>query len=204
MMRLLIGTNNPGKLAEIQSLLADLPIELVSPGDLGLTLEVVEDGNTYRENAAIKAKAFTKASGLPVLADDTGLEVDALDGAPGLYSARFAPGEKPTDADRRRHLLGRLHAYPQPWTARFRCVVAIAVPGGDVKFAEGICPGEIIPEERGDHGFGYDPIFQLEETGLTMAELSMVQKNELSHRAKAVMNARTELIGLLEDWKNQK
>ena len=203
MMRLLIGTNNSGKLAEIQSLLADLPIKLVSPHDLGLSLDVIEDGSTYRENAAIKAKAFTDASRLPALADDTGLEVDALDGAPGLYSARFAPVENPTDADRRRYLLGRLHTHQQPWTARFRCVVAIATPGGDMYFSEGVCPGEIIPEERGDHGFGYDPIFQLQETGLTMAELSMEQKNILSHRAKAVLNARTVLLGMMEKGENQ-
>ncbi|MBM3145692.1 MAG: RdgB/HAM1 family non-canonical purine NTP pyrophosphatase [Chloroflexi bacterium] len=189
MPKLLIGTRNPGKVAEFRALLADLDIELVSLADLDLDLVVREVGATYQENAALKAKAYALASGLTALADDSGLEVDALDGAPGLYSSRYAPQVNPTDADRRAHLLKNLVEHPRPWPARFRCVVALATPGGDCRFSEGICPGEIIPEERGDFGFGYDPIFLVAGTGRTMAELPMDEKNRLSHRARAVKAA---------------
>ncbi|HBX68846.1 MAG TPA: non-canonical purine NTP pyrophosphatase, RdgB/HAM1 family [Chloroflexi bacterium] len=197
MPQLLIATNNRGKQEELHSLLRDLKVALVTPADLGLTLEVAEDGTTYQENAAKKARAFAQASGLIVLADDSGLEVDALDNAPGLYSARYAPQPNATDADRRTYLLTQLQSYNRPWKARFRCVVAIGTPAGALEFAEGICPGEIIPEERGDHGFGYDPIFLLPSQGKTMAELSMDQKNQLSHRALAVQAAKPKLEILL-------
>ncbi len=189
MPKILIATNNRGKQEEIRALLRELDAELVTPADLGLTLDVVEDGTTYRENAAKKATAFAQASGLLSLADDTGLEVAALNDAPGLYSKRYAPLPNPTDADRRAYLLEQLQPHPRPWVARFRCVVAIAAPGGAVQFTEGICPGEIIPEERGEHGFGYDPIFWMPDIGKTLAELSMDEKNELSHRARAVRAA---------------
>ena len=144
-----------------------------------------------------KATSFAKVSGLISLADDTGLEVDALGGAPGLYSARYAPQFNATDADRRAYLLEQLQSYPQPWKARFRCVVAIATPHGNIYFSEGICSGEIIPTERGTHGFGYDPIFQISPVSKTMAELSMAQKNLLSHRALAVNEALPILVKLL-------
>ena len=189
MPQILIATNNRGKQAELRALLRDLDAELVTPADLGLDLDVVEDGSTYRENAAKKAVAFAQASGLLSLADDTGLEVAALDDAPGLYSKRFAPMPNPTDADRRAYLLTQLRPHPRPWKARFRCVVAIAAPDNSVQFAEGICPGEIIPEERGEHGFGYDPIFWMPEIHKTLAELSMDEKNQLSHRARAIRAA---------------
>ncbi|HVF24840.1 MAG TPA: non-canonical purine NTP pyrophosphatase, partial [Anaerolineales bacterium] len=136
---------------------------------------------------------FANASGLISLADDSGLEVDALDGAPGLYSARYSPKPKATDADRRAYLIQNLQAKPRPWTARFHATIAIAIPNGDLHLTEGICDGEIIPEERGTGGFGYDPIFLLTELGKTMAELSMDEKNRLSHRAKAVMKAKPVL-----------
>jgi XTP/dITP diphosphohydrolase len=123
------------------------------------------------------------------LADDTGLEVETLGGAPGLHSARYSPDINATDADRRIYLLEQLKNRPQPWKALFRCVIAIATPPGDVYFTEGICPGEIISKEHGSHGFGYDPIFQLSPIGKTMAELSMPEKNKLSHRAIAVKHA---------------
>ena len=197
MSQLLIATNNPGKQDEIQSLLNDLEIEFVTPVEIGLELDVKEDGTTYKENAAKKAIAFAQTSGLVSLSDDTGLEVEALGGAPGLYSARYAPQPNATDADRRAYLLKRLQSQPQPWIARFICVVAIATPGGELQFAEGICPGEIIPNERGNHGFGYDPIFLLPSIGNTMAELSMNEKNQLSHRAKAVLAASPILAKLL-------
>lgn len=196
MPKLLIASNNPGKLREIQAILNDPAWELLAPTDLGLRLEVDETGSTYQENAALKALAFAGAAGLPTLADDSGLEVDALDGAPGLHSARFAPWPHATDADRRRLLLEKLAAYPQPWLARFRCWVALAVPGQDLRFAEGICEGCISPQERGSDGFGYDRVFLLPELGLTMAELSAEQKNTLSHRARALQAIRPTLYAL--------
>lgn len=200
MIDLLIATNNPGKVIELQALLENLPVKLVTPAELGIDLEVVEDGQTYDENAALKALAFGRASGLLTLADDSGLEVDALDGQPGLHSRRFSPLPGATDMDRRRYLLSRLAKKPRPWTARFCCSIAILEPQEIVKprphiqYAEGICPGEIIPEERGNNGFGYDPIFLLAELNKTMAELSMAEKNRLSHRARAILNS----IPLLE------
>jgi len=187
--KLLIATNNKGKRKEIQAILQDLEIELVTPAELGLELDVEEDGQTYAENAIKKALAFSLASGLTALADDSGLEVDALDGAPGLHSARYAPLPHATDADRRAILLLNLSRKPRPWTARFRATVAVASPGRSVETVEGICPGEIIPVERGTGGFGYDPIFQLEGSDKSMAELEMEEKNRLSHRGQAVRKA---------------
>ncbi|HEX2697033.1 MAG TPA: RdgB/HAM1 family non-canonical purine NTP pyrophosphatase [Anaerolineales bacterium] len=194
MDRLLLATNNKGKIEELRALLNDLQIQFLTPEDIHLSLDVEEDGKTYAENASKKAIAFAQASGLISLADDSGLEVDALHGAPGLYSARYSqkPGAK--DADRRAYLLQNLRGKPRPWTAHFRATIAIAPPGGKVKFAEGRCEGEIIPEERGTGGFGYDRIFFIPEVGSTMAELDMDEKNRLSHRARAVMNAKPILI----------
>lgn len=229
MNKLLLATTNPGKLAEFQELLADLNIELVTPAQIGLDLDVVEDGAAYAENAAKKALAFAQASGLVSLADDSGLEVDALDGAPGLHSARYgshlslaqnsqdlggAAGGRLSDGERRKYLLAKLQSFPRPWTARFHATIAIATPeeiwnqtarrlnlqeqAPRLQIFVGICEGEIIPEERGTGGFGYDPIFLLPELGKTMAELSMDEKNRLSHRARAVMKAKgmlKELFG---------
>jgi XTP/dITP diphosphohydrolase len=190
MNRLLIATNNRGKVEELRALLHDLPVQLVTPLEINLELDVVEDGSTYAENAGKKALAFAQASGLVSLADDSGLEVEALGGAPGLYSARYLSKPGATDADRRAYLLKNLGDKPRPWRARFRATVAIAVPGQSLQLAEGYCQGEIIPEERGTGGFGYDPIFFIPELGRTMAELDMEEKNRVSHRARAVMNAR--------------
>jgi len=191
--KLLIATNNNGKLKEFQAILQDLEVELVCPADLGLELDVEEDGQTYAENATKKALAFSQASGLISLADDSGLEVNSLDGAPGLHSKRYGPpredGRGYTDAERRAYLREQLNGKPRPWVARFRATVAVASPEGGVKLAEGICPGEIIPEERGTGGFGYDPIFLLKDLGKTMAELEMEEKNRLSHRGLAVQAA---------------
>lgn len=189
MQKLLIATGNPGKVKELRVLLEELDVELLTPKDLGLDMEVVEDGLTYQENAGKKALAYSLASGLVSFADDSGLEVDALGGAPGLYSARYSPLPGATDADRRAYMLINLSGKPRPWTAHFHATVAIGRPGKAVLFAEGNCYGEIIPEERGENGFGYDPIFFISETNCTMAELSMQQKNRLSHRALAVRNA---------------
>ena len=198
MNRLLIATNNKGKVKELHDLLKDIEIELLTPADLGLDLDVLEDGSTYAENATKKAAAFALASGLVSLADDSGLEVDALHGAPGLYSARYGStnGKKLSDAERRLFLIQNLQGTPRPWTARFHATIAIANPSGQTQLAEGWCEGEIIPEERGTGGFGYDPIFLLTDLAKTMAELSMEEKNRLSHRAKAVMNAKGILQGL--------
>lgn len=186
MNKLLIATNNQGKIVEFQELLAGSGIEFVTPAQLDLQLEVEEDGSTYRENAAKKAIAFAQASGLISLADDSGLEVNTLDGAPGLYSARYSPKPGAKDGDRRAFLLTNLKGKPRPWTAHFHATIALARPNGQVEFAEGDCYGEIIPEERGTGGFGYDPIFLLTDMGKTMAELEMEEKNRLSHRARAV------------------
>ena len=187
--KLLLATNNRGKIAEMKALLDGLDIKLLTPASLGLELQVAEDGQTYAENAIRKAETFAHLSGLVSLADDSGLEVDALDGRPGLHSHRFAPGANATDADRRQFLLQQLEGKPRPWAARFRATVAVAAPGRETHLASGACEGEIIPEERGTNGFGYDPIFFIHEFGRTMAELTMEEKNRLSHRARAVMNA---------------
>jgi len=214
MNKLLIATNNKGKVIELQDILKGVDIELVTPSQIGLELDVIEDGLTYAENATRKAIAFAKASNLISLADDSGLEVDAINGEPGLYSARYGStnGEKLSDAERRKYLLRNLQDKPRPWTARFRAVIAIAIPklcsptdllsdmqeqAPAIQIFEGICEGEIIPEERGTGGFGYDPIFLLPELGKTMAELSMGEKNRLSHRARAVMKANQVLLKIL-------
>ena len=189
MKKLLIATNNKGKVRELQDLLKDTGIELVTPADINLILEVEEDGTTYAENASKKAITFAHASGLISLADDSGLEVDALNGAPGLYSARYHPKPGANDADRRAYMIENLRGKPHPWKAHFHATIAIAIPEQDVHVVEGNCYGEIIPEERGTGGFGYDPIFLFPELNKTMAELEMEEKNRLSHRAKAVMNA---------------
>jgi XTP/dITP diphosphohydrolase len=189
MTKLLIATNNQGKIEELKELLKEAGIEFVTPAQIDLQLDVVEDGSTYRENAGKKAVAFARASGLISLADDSGLEVDALGGAPGLYSARYSPKPGAKDKDRRDFLLQNLADKPRPWKAHFHATIAIAKPTGEVEFAVGNCYGEIIPEERGTGGFGYDPIFLLTELGKTMAELEMDEKNRLSHRARAMMAA---------------
>jgi XTP/dITP diphosphohydrolase len=194
--RLLLATNNQGKTLEIHSLLQHLRIELVRPADLGLHLEVLEDGRSYAANATKKALAFAKATNMVVLADDSGLELDTLNGAPGLHSARYSPLANASDKDRRDFLLARLTGKPRPWTALFRATIAVASPAGEVHLVEGTCAGEIIPEERGDSGFGYDPIFQLEGLGLTMAELNMDDKNRLSHRGNALRKAIPILIDI--------
>jgi len=184
--KLLIATLNPGKTAELRNLLRELRAQLVTPDDLDLHMEINETGSTYAENARLKAATFSTKSGLPCLADDTGLEVAVLSGAPGLHSKRFSPNPNATDSDRRRLLLATLRNHTRPWHARFVCVVVLALPDGRVFFSEGECAGEIIPEERGSGGFGYDRLFLFPQIHKTMAELGMVQKNRVSHRAAAV------------------
>ena len=198
MHSLLLATNNKGKVAEIKALLEGTGITLLTPVELGLALEIPEDGQTYAENASTKATAFSQASGMIALSDDSGLEVDALDGQPGVHSHRFCPIPDATDADRRKYLLEKLQSSPRPWRARFRATVAMAMPSGKVRLATGQCEGEIIPEEIGTNGFGYDPIFFIPELGHTMAELEMDEKNRLSHRARAMQNAIPILHEILE------
>lgn len=198
MRRLLVATNNPGKLHEMLALLSDLQLDILTPEKIDLHLSVVENGLSYEENASLKAQAFAQASRLVTMADDSGLEVDILGGSPGIRSARFSPLPHATDLDRRSHLLNLLKAYPQPCRAHFHCTVAIATPQDEIYFSQGDCPGVIIQEERGNNGFGYDPIFLLEEAGLTMAELSMEEKNRLSHRARAVRAAIPILLKIFE------
>jgi len=193
-IQLLLASNNPGKQREMQALLGDLGIELLLASDVGLELCVDESGASYAENAARKALAFCSAAGLPSLADDSGLEVDALGGEPGIRSARYAPLPQASDADRRAYLLRRLEGLPRPWRAHFHCTAALALPDGELVMGEGEVQGEVIPEARGQDGFGYDPIFLIPELGRTMAELTMQEKNRLSHRARAVQALRPYLI----------
>lgn len=195
--KLLIASNNRGKLHEFTEILPVLVADLYTPADLSLNLEVEETGATYAENAQLKAVAFAHASGLLAVGDDSGLEVDALAGAPGLYSARYA-GHGVSDADRRAKLIGELRAVPAPRPARFRCAIAVAVPAGEVRLFEGTCEGQIILEERGANGFGYDPIFFMPEHNATMAELPSALKNQISHRARAALAAMPYLQNLLK------
>ena len=194
-MELLVATQNPGKVREFRLLLAPLEATICFPSDLGLNIDVPEDGDTYTDNAGQKALAYAQASGLLTLADDSGLEVDALDGAPGVHSARYALGH---DADRVAALLAHLKDTPPAQrTARFRCVVVVASPDGEVLGAEGVCEGQITSEPAGQGGFGYDPVFFLPEYGCTMAQLSQEEKNRISHRARAIEAALPKLRALL-------
>ncbi len=193
---LLIVTDNPGKMREYRALLASLPVRLRFPADLGYPIKVQEDGATYAENAARKALAGMQASGLLSLADDSGLEVDALGGEPGVRSARYTPG---SDADRIAALLAKLEGVPwEQRTARFRCCIAIATPQGELYTAEGTCEGIIATAPAGTGGFGYDPIFYLTEFGCTMAQLPPEVKNRISHRARAGEGAPPILPPVLE------
>jgi XTP/dITP diphosphohydrolase len=193
-MKILIATQNPGKVQEFRSLLASLEPKLCFPSELGLEIDVPEDGATYADNARQKALAYMKASGLLTLADDSGLEVDALEGKPGIRSARYALGH---DADRAATLLKQLrHVTWEQRTARFRCVVVIASPTGDTYETEGTCEGRIAFEPAGQGGFGYDPVFYLSRYDCTMAQLPPEEKNRISHRARAV-DAAMPILGRL-------
>jgi len=183
--KLLLATNNLDKVREYRDLLQDLPFELVTLAELGMTTIVNEVGESLEENARLKATALASKSQLLALADDSGLEVDALGGEPGRLSARYA-GEKASDKDRISYLLTRLNGVPwEKRCARFRCVIAIATPDGKVELCSGECCGFITFEPRGEQGFGYDPIFYLPELDKTMAELPLEIKNQVSHRGQA-------------------
>lgn len=181
--KLLIATNNRGKLTEYRDLLASF--DLVTLAEAGVADAVEETGTTYAENARIKATAAAARSGLIALGDDSGLEVDALQGAPGMMSARYA-GEHASDADKISLLLKQLAGVPwQRRTARFRCVIALSTPSGDVAICEGKCEGFISLEPKGTGGHGYDPVFYMPELDMTMAQLPLDVKDRVSHRAHA-------------------
>lgn len=197
MQTLLIATHNRGKLREYRTLLADLPLTVINLDEAGISVDVEETGTTFTDNALLKARAYAAMSGHLCWADDSGLEVDALDGAPGVYSARYA-GPSATDEDRCRKLLDALAARAgAKRTARFRCVVALATPKGDTYTANGVCEGEITDAPRGTNGFGYDPVFFIPTMGKTMAELEPEVKNRISHRGRAAAVARQILTDLL-------
>ena len=197
-MKLLVGTGNPGKVREFRELLDGLPVELVAPVDIGLDIEVEETGDTLEENALIKAQAYANAGGVLTLADDSGLFVDALDGAPGVISARYGAPDARTDEDRVELLLRNLVDVPEgERNAAFRCVIVIAEPGVDtVRMAKGELRGIIGQTPRGTNGFGYDPIFVVPEYGKTVAELNSDIKNALSHRGRAACAAREIIAGM--------
>ena len=188
--KLLLATNNTGKVKEYRNLLQDVPFELVTPKEMGISMDVEENGATYEENARLKACALAKRSGLLTLADDSGIEVDVLDGAPGVMSARYA-GKNASDAERVNFLLSKMKDVPEKKrTARFYCVIAIAQPNGQVVFCDGECQGIIALEPCGYNGFGYDPVFFFPGYGKTMAELPLEIKNQISHRGRAAQKAR--------------
>ena len=196
MSKLLLGTNNSAKVREYKTLLQNLPFELVTLAERGITTVVDEIGESLEENARLKAAVLAEQSQLLTLADDSGLEVDALGGEPGRLSARYA-GEGASDRDRINFLLSRLEGMLWPErSARFQCVIAIATPGGVVEVCSGECRGFITFEPRGGGGFGYDPIFYLPELDKTMAELPLEIKNQVSHRGQAARKARLILVRL--------
>ena len=189
MTKILVGYNNKHKIGEIRKMLPEY--EIVTPADLKITKEIAETGKSFEENAMIKAMGFFEAGGgIITLADDSGLEVDALNGEPGIYSARYCKKENATDGDRRALLIKNLSGKPRPWKARFCCVIALAFPDEELILAHGICEGEIIPEERGSNGFGYDPIFFIKKFNKTLSEMTEDEKNSISHRGNAIKEAK--------------
>lgn len=184
--RLLVATHNKGKVGEYADILGDSGIAWLTLDDVGITHDVAETGATFRDNAILKAQAYARQAGLLTLADDSGLEVDALGGRPGVLTARFG-GPGLSAAERYRLLLAHLVGVPAPQrTARFRCVIALAAPDGAILgTAEGVCEGVIALEPAGDGGFGYDPVFYVPEWGLSMAQLPAAEKHRLSHRGQA-------------------
>jgi len=190
MPKLLLATTNPGKIREYHSLLGNLGYDIVTPTELGMTQTIIEAGNSYEENARVKAATYAKLRQLVTIADDSGLEVDALNGEPGVRSARFA-GEAASDAEKVEFLLAKLINIPwEKRPAHFKCVIAIATPEGQLILCHGECHGVIAFEAKGENGFGYDPIFYLPDIGKTMAELPLEVKNQLSHRSQAACKAR--------------
>ncbi|MDO5136314.1 MAG: XTP/dITP diphosphatase [Eubacteriales bacterium] len=194
MRRIIFATGNEGKMKEIREILGDLQVEVLSMKEAGVAADIVEDGTTFEENAVIKAKEVCRLTGEIVLADDSGLEIDYLNKEPGVHSARYM-GEDTDYHVKNNSLIQRLEGVPEEKrTARFVCVVAAAFPDGSVKTVRAAMEGRIGYEERGENGFGYDPIFYLPEYGCTSAELSMEEKNKISHRGKALQAIKRELI----------
>lgn len=190
-MKFLVATNNQGKLKEFNQILGELGIECVSLRDLGITADVEETGTTFLENALLKAKEIYQIAKIPTISDDSGLMVDALDGEPGVYSARYA-GEPSDDQKNMDKLLANLKEEPNR-TARFKSVIAAVFSEDDIVVAEGECEGVIIDEKRGENGFGYDPIFYVESLGKTFSEMTDAEKNSLSHRGNAIRNLKEQL-----------
>ena len=194
-MQIVLATHNRGKMEEMAAILGHLPVELLTLDAFPEIGDIPETGNTLKENAFIKAETVHRLTGLPALADDTGLEVDAFNGAPGIYSARYA-GADATFDDNCQKMLKELHGIPvEKRTAWFRTVIAF-VNGGEKEWVEGVAEGRIIEEKRGIGGFGYDPIFYYPPLRKTFAELDSVEKNSISHRGKALRN----FCGILEKW----
>lgn len=197
MTEILIATHNPGKVREYRALLDEMPFVWRLLADLHIHQDIEETGVTFEENARLKAIAYQQLSSLPTLADDSGLEVDALAGAPGVYSARYA-GPGASDEDRYRLLLDNLAAVPDGQRqARFVCVTVLALPDGTLTAARGTVEGRILFEPRGENGFGYDPVFWIDEKERTMAQLTSEEKNHVSHRARALADLRPQLVRLL-------
>ena len=186
-MKVILASKNPHKLTELSAILSQHGFEIALESEYGLDIDVDETGTTFEENSLLKAEAVMKASGLPVLADDSGLMVDALNGAPGVYSARY--GHKSSDGERTAFLLENMKDVPDDKrTAKFVCVITCLWPDGRKIGARGECPGVITREVHGENGFGYDPVFYLPELGMTYAELPSEQKNAISHRARALQD----------------
>jgi len=195
MVDIVIATSNKGKIREIREILSDFPFNVIPISDIGPMPDIVEDGKTFLENALKKAQIVSKTYDVIALADDSGLEVDTLDGAPGVYSARYA-GERATDAENNQKLLEALRDKDDR-RARFRCCIVVYKPDGDYIWAEGLCEGIIAKELKGDKGFGYDPIFYLPSLQKTMAELEPEVKNKISHRFKALLALREKIANFI-------
>ncbi|MDD6643096.1 MAG: XTP/dITP diphosphatase [Faecousia sp.] len=186
-MKIVLASNNAHKLQELRAILTTLGMEVVAQRDMGITVEPNENGTTFEENSYIKAKTIMDCCGLPTIADDSGLMVDALDGAPGVYSARFGGEHCKSDRDRLEYLLELMQEVPdERRTARFVSVITLLTPDGKKIVARGECPGTILHEPKGENGFGYDPVFYVAEAGCTFAQLPAEQKNRISHRARAL------------------
>lgn len=198
-VRLIAATKNKGKLEEIAQLLEQFPCDVVSMAEAGIEVNIEENGSTFEENALIKAKSVWKVIGETVIADDSGLEVDYLNGAPGIYSARYA-GEGATDADRNSKLLDALEGVPSDKrTARFVCALAVVFPDGSDLMVRGTCEGYIAFEPAGSNGFGYDPLFYVPEYGMTIAQMNADIKNSISHRGNALRKMAAELEQVWHD-----
>ena len=193
MNKIVVGSRNSGKIREIQAVLADLPYCVTGLSDQTIP-DAEETGTTFQENAILKAQYYCQHTGEYCLADDSGLEVDALDGAPGVYSARYA-GEQASDEENNQKLLSALTAIPmQRRTARFRSVLALAGPDGSLMLAEGVCEGIVLFEARGTGGFGYDPLFLMPDQRKTLAEMTLAEKNLVSHRGNALRAFKQQLV----------